>query len=97
MAQEVTYDIDELRKMKKKINQTKIDIEEMRNTLTKNFITLREKWNTPAGKSFFASYDVDWSQQVNQYIRILGAVEELLQVAISKYQELDNKAKAIKF
>lgn len=93
---DLKFDIDEIKKMKKLCDDLINGPEGIVNKTTElngNLEDLRNKWNTPAGRKFFQDLEDDWSDQVAQYTKIVGAVSELLQEAITQYEPVKDAAK----
>lgn len=93
---DLKFDIDEIKKMKKLCDDLINGPESIVNKTTElngNLEDLRNKWNTPAGRKFFQDLEDDWSDQVAQYTKIVGAVSELLQEAITQYEPVKDAAK----
>lgn len=52
---------------------------------------------TAAGKNFMQNVDTDWTKEVENYIKIIGAVEELLEEAATQYEKVEDEVDKIKF
>ena len=91
------FDLDEIRKMRTKIQNTSLDLANFKTTLLHEIDVLKTQWVTPAGKKFTQEVKTDWSPQVDQYITILNAVDQLLQVAENNYREVENAVGTINF
>jgi len=92
---DLKFDIEEIKNMKKKCDDL-INGPDGLTTLTtklnQRLEQLKKDWNTPAGDKFFQDLEDDWSEQVAQYTKIVGAVSELLQEAISQYTPVKEAA-----
>ena len=91
------FDIQEISNMRKKLQDTSTDLGDFKTKLLKEVETLKENWKTPAGKKFTKDVDTDWAVQVDKYIKIINAVDELLKVAETNYQTVADKANSISF
>lgn len=91
------FDVAEIKKMRKKIQDTANDLKNFKTTLLNELDTLKKQWDTPAGKKFTSDVDTDWGTQVEQYIKIMNAVDELLEVAETNYTTVEEDAKKISF
>lgn len=90
------FDIAKLKSTKKKCEDLASELKTLKDSLLKDLTNLRKEWNTPAGETFFAEQNTDWTSQVNSYVEITKAIGELLGVAISEFESLTDEAKAIK-
>ena len=93
----LNFDVYEITRMRSKIQETSIELAEFKNTLLLEMEVLKEQWKTPAGKKFMEELDNDWVKQVDSFIKITGAVSELLEVAESNYMEVEEEVKKITF
>lgn len=91
------FDVAEFSKMRKKIQETSRELSELKTSLLQELEDLKEDWNTPAGKKFTAEVDTDWAKQVDKYITIIDAVEELIEVAEKSYGEVEEIVNKISF
>ena len=91
------FDVEEIREMRNKINSTSSDLRNLKNRLLKEIEELKGDWKTPAGKKFFENVDADWAQQVDKYLKVIEAVDELLEVAEKAYKEVEEEAKKLSF
>lgn len=97
MSSILKFDVSEIRSMKGKVEETAKDLDELKEKIVQSIEQLRGAWNTPAGKQFLDTVDIDWSQQVDKYIKILETVEELLETAATEYETVEAEAKKINF
>lgn len=97
MASELQFDVEKLRSTKRKCEGLIQDLRDKQDELQTSLDDLREDWNTDAGKDFFKNQDNDWSEQVNRYIEIAGAVISLLECAIKEYAKVEDKAVSLRF
>ena len=97
MANSLNFNISEIGNMRKKVKTTAADLRSFKTTLLKEIEILKKNWNTPAGKKFTSEVNTDWATQVDQYVKILGAVDELLIAAETEYKKVENSAKALSF
>lgn len=91
------FDISEISKMRSKIQETSTELSNLKTQLLNEVETLKSKWQTPAGKKFTEEVDTDWAKQVDKYIVIINAVDELLEVAENSYKEVEIAAKKVSF
>lgn len=90
------FDIEKLKNTKSKCEKLATELTDLKVNLLEDLTNLRKDWNTPAGEKFFSEQNTDWTTQVDSYVKITGAIGELLGVAISEFESLTDKAKAIK-
>ena len=91
------FDLAEIRKMRKKIQDTASDLATFKSTLLHELDVLKSQWVTPAGKKFTKDVKTDWGPQVDQYITIMNAVDQLLEVAENNYSAVEQEVEKIKF
>ena len=70
------------------------DVEILKDNLERRIEALKKDWKTPAGKKFTKEVDTDWASQVDKYITIIDAVDELLEVAERNYEEVEEAVEA---
>ena len=91
------FDISKISEMRKKLQDTADDLVSLKTTLLQEIAELKQKWDTPAGRKFSSEVNTDWGTQVGKYVNIIKAVDQLLAVAESNYQHVENKANSITF
>ncbi len=91
------FDVSEISRMRTQIQTTSKDLAEFKTSLLKEVENLKTNWKTPAGKKFTEEVDTDWAKQVDKYITIIDAVDELLEVAEKAYKEVQEEVKKISF
>lgn len=91
------FDLDSISSMRKKLQETAKELTDYKVTLIKEVETLKANWRTTAGKKFTQNIDTDWSSQVDKYVKVINAVDELLAVAESDYKAVADKAKTVAF
>lgn len=91
------FDVSEFSKMRTQIQTTSSDLATFKTQLLQEIKTLRENWETPAGKKFTEEVDTDWASQIDKYITIIDAVDELLEVAEKNYREVEEATKKVAF
>ena len=96
-ARELKFDIDKIKSMSKKLEDTADDLNKTRNDTIQAIGELKTNWNTTAGKKFFSEVDTDWSSEVDNYIKLIKAVKELLDTASTKYALVEEAIDNIKF
>lgn len=92
---DLKFDIDEIKKMKKLCDDLingPDGLTTLTTTLNQRLEKLKQDWNTPAGDKFFQDLEDDWSDQVAQYTKIVNAVSDLLQEAITQYEPVKEAA-----
>lgn len=89
------FDIDKLKQTQKKCNELENKIGEDKKFLMGLLEELKKDWQTDAGKEFFNEQNTDWEAQVDNYVKIIGAVSELLTVAINQYQIVIDEAEKL--
>ena len=91
------FNVAEISKMRKKIQSTSKDLNSFKTSLLQEIEALKKDWKTPAGKKFTKEVDTDWASQVDKYITIIDAVDELLEVAEKNYKEVEEAVNKISF
>lgn len=91
------FDVDEITSMRTKLQDTARELAEFKTTLLQELEILKSEWRTAAGKKFTEDFNNDWAKQVEKYITIIEAVDELLAVAETDYKAVEEKAKTISF
>lgn len=91
------FDVSEIQKMRTQIQTTSKDLADFKTSLLQEVEQLKNNWKTPAGKKFIEEVDTDWAKQVDKYITIIDAVDELLEVAEKTYKEVEEEVKKISF
>ena len=91
------FDVSEISKMRTQIQNTSTDLANFKDSLLKEVDNLKTSWKTPAGKKFTKEVDTDWAKQVDKYITIINAVDELLEVAEKSYREVEEEVQKISF
>lgn len=94
---ELKFDVDAISSMRSKLQSTSAELSNLSTKLLGEIEALKEKWKTPAGEVFVEKFDTGWVTQVNQYINIIDAVDELLEVAQTHYSTVEEAANAVKF
>lgn len=97
MASTLKFDINQINVMEKKIQETTEDLGDLKEKLIQSINQLKENWKTPAGEKFMKDVDTDWSLQIDKYIRVLEAVDQLLKVAATEYEKVELGAQKITF
>ena len=90
------FDIEKLNNMKSTCANFSTVIDGLKKDLFDDLNSLKNDWQTDAGKKFFEELDTDWVNHVEKYIQIAGEIEKLLDVAIKEYSTLIEEAKTIK-
>ena len=73
-----------------KQKELKFDIEKI-NDMKKSLSDIADD------KNFMQNVDTDWTKEVENYIKIIGAVEELLEEAATQYAKVEDEVDKIKF
>lgn len=94
---ELKFDVAAISSMRNKLQSTSDELSNLSATLLGEVEALKAKWKTPAGEVFVEKFDTGWVTQVNQYINIINAVDELLEVAETHYSTVEDAANAVKF
>lgn len=93
----LVFDVSEINRMYKKVDDTITELEKKKKELLEALVELKKGWNTPAGKSFINSVDIDWADQIDKYIAALKALRDMLKNAKTEFSELEDEISAIKF
>ena len=88
------FDVSEISKMRTQIQNTSKDLASFKTTLLQEVENLKNNWKTPAGTE---EVDTDWAKQVDKYITIIDAVDELLEVAEKSYREVEEEVRKVSF
>lgn len=91
------FDVNEITHMRKEIQNTASDLADFKKKLLQEVEVLKNEWKTPAGQKFISEVDTDWAVQVDEYIKIINAVDELLAEAESNYSEVEVEVGIIAF
>ncbi|MBQ2943226.1 MAG: WXG100 family type VII secretion target [Ruminococcus sp.] len=91
------FDVEEISSMRTKLQDTATELKDLKVRLLQELETLKSKWKTPAADTFTKGVDNDWAKQVDKYVTIVEAVDELLAVAEKEYREVEEKANSISF
>ena len=94
---ELKFDIEKINDMKKSLSDSADDLNTYKDKVIQSLDKLKKDWNTAAGKNFMQNVDTDWTKEVENYIKIIGAVEELLEEAATQYEKLEDEVDKIKF
>ena len=94
---ELKFDIDKINDMKKSLADSADDLSLYKDKVIQSLDKLKKHWNTAAGKNFMQNVDTDWTKEVDKYIKIIGAVEELLEEASTQYAKVEDEVDKIKF
>lgn len=91
------FNVERISSMRTKLQETAKELGEFKTTLLQELELLKSNWKTPAGKTFTESVDTDWAKQVEKYITIVEAVDELLSVAETDYRAIEEKVNIVSF
>ena len=94
---ELKFDIEKINDMKKSLSDSSDDLNTYKDKVIQSLDKLKKDWNTAAGKNFMQNVDTDWTKEVENYIKIIGAVEELLEEAATQYAKVEDEVDKIKF
>ena len=94
---DLRFDLDEIRSMKNRVSTLAKELTDLNNNLKESLENLRNEWQTPAGTEFFSTVDVDWEDEVREYINSLFTLEAMLQYTTEQYEGLVDRAKQIRF
>lgn len=81
----------------KSLSDSADDLNTYKDKVIQSLDKLKKDWNTAAGKNFMQNVDTDWTKEVENYIKIIGAVEELLEEAATQYEKVEDEVDKIKF
>ena len=94
---ELKFDIEKINDMKKSLADSADDLSAYKDKVIQSLDKLKKDWNTAAGKNFMQNVDTDWTKEVDKYIKIIGAVEKLLEEAATQYAKVEDEVDKIKF
>ena len=92
---EVAFDIDQLKQLRDHTKSVRKKLDDQRNNLKKGLDELRKDWKTNAGNYFFEKIDVDWEAEIVKFENTISMFEEILNDAISQFEEVVFKAESI--
>ena len=93
----ITYDLTDLANAKNSIKDLKDELTECNTTLTNDLNSLKQGWNTTAGKKFFKDHKDTWTTYVKQYVKKLTGIEQMLDAVIKEYEEIEKEISNLKF
>lgn len=91
----LAFDLTDLKALRDQTSAVCEDLKTQRDSLKAGLDQLRKDWNTPAGQYFFSQIDADWKQKVIKFENTIAVFEEVLSDAITQYEAVLKKAKAI--
>lgn len=94
---ELKFDIEKINEMKSKLADTADELRDYKEDVIEALNKLKSKWNTTAGINFMSNVNTDWSSEVDKYIKIIGAVESLLEEAAIQYVLVEDEIDRLKF
>lgn len=94
---ELKFDIEKINDMKKSMADSADDLSTYKDKVIGALDKLKKDWNTAAGKNFMKNVDTDWVKEVDNYIKIIGAVEKLLEEASTQYAKVEDEVDKVKF
>lgn len=94
---ELKFDIEEINSMKSSLIDSANDLETYKEKVLLSLENLKNDWNTSAGINFMSNVDTDWTDEVDKYIKIIGAVKDLLEEAAKEYAKVEEEIIQIKF
>lgn len=93
---DITYDIDELRTARTAVDNLITTLEECKNNLERDMQALKDAWKTDTGEKFFEEHKDVWTDYVNQYIKKINCVSDMLEKAIEYYEDINNEVAKLK-
>ena len=90
------YDTEKMIEVKQVYADAVSKMTEIQKKMQKMVDSVKEGWDTDAGKAFFEKYDEEWLKGFNQYKEVLRHMSENLNTAQGKYTEVSNLAKKTK-
>lgn len=94
---ELKFDISKIESMRSKITQISMELTNLKIETMAAVVNLKTKWVTPAGIKYMKSIDTEWGTQVDKYVKMLEAVDELLAAAENEYRKVEDKVDLVKF
>lgn len=91
------FDLSKIEEIRRKIQDTAVELTDFKTTLLQEVENLKRDWRTAAGRKFAEKFDTDWAKQVEQYVKIIEAVDRLLEVAENNYRNVEEEANKISF
>lgn len=92
---DIIYDIDKLKAAKKSISSLKTELDTCNTNLDKNLTSLKNAWNTDAGKKFFKDHKNTWSTYVKKYVKKLNGLEKMIDAVIKQYENINDSVDKI--
>lgn len=93
----LSYNTDAISNMQGKISEASSALQSLNSDIRKAIDTMEKDWQTTEGKKFLQSINLDWSKQVDQYVKILDTLDVMLRDSHTIYSELTEKAKMINY
>ena len=90
------YDIDKMLEVKQVYADAVSKMTEIQKTMQKMVDSVKDGWDSDAGKAFFEKYDEEWLKGFTQYKQVLRHMSENLNTAQGKYNEVTELAKKTK-
>lgn len=94
---DLKFNISEINNMKNKLETTAVELEDLKKDVVNKLDILKKDWKTPAGKKFMKDVNLDWTPQVDKYVKIINAVKQLLDEAVKEYQTVIDEINRLKF
>ena len=91
------FDLSKISSMRTKLQATATELSDLSTTLLTEVETLKQKWNTPAGEVFIEKFDTGWANEVEKYVKIIDAIDQLLAVAEANYADVEEAVNTISF
>ncbi len=95
VAVRLKFDLETLNSFSSEISAISAELSELHTDTQDQLKELRTKWNTPAGKEFFEKQNTDWSSTVQDYVKILETLKEMIDYASEQYGEVQRLAEAL--
>ena len=94
---ELKFDISKIDEMESKLADIAAELEQYKKDILESLDTLKNDWNTAAGKDFMSTVNTDWTVEVDKYINIIKGVESLLKEASKQYATIEDEIDKLKF
>lgn len=93
---DIIYDIEKIETAKNAIDDLINTLNNDNNALERALNNLQTGWQTDAGQTFFEDHQDTWSKYVEKYVKKLTGVSDMLQKAISHYENIGNEVENLK-
>ena len=91
------FDVSQMSSMRSKLQETSNTLQQKSKELLEAIDNLKKDWKTPAGEVFFEKFDTGWVTEVEKFVKLIDALDEILAVAETNYATVETAANSITF